>query len=177
MTYPGGTVVSKAEFDELYHDKRRIRGAILDTAISELELRKPVFVEKGESVRDAVRAMQEHHIGCILVQDQGRLIGIFTERDVLNEVVYRDDQQDVAIESVMTSNPESLPSSASIAYAMNRMCVGGFRHIPVVDNDQLAIGVVSVRDIVSLLVELFPASVLNLPCHPELSVAKETDGG
>jgi CBS domain-containing protein len=63
----------------------------------------------------------------------------------------------------MTRDPESLPLDASVAWVLNRMCVGGFRHVPVVDRDGRPAFVISVRDVVEFLVERFPREVLTLP--------------
>jgi CBS domain-containing protein len=66
-----------------------------------------------------------------------------------------------------------------IAWALNRMHVGGYRHVPIVDKDGLPRGMVSVKDIVDFIVEFFPAEVLNLPPDPshETSVSGDDDGG
>ena len=63
----------------------------------------------------------------------------------------------------MTRDPETLPVDARIAWALNMMSIGGFRHVPVVDREGRPTAVVAVRDIVELLVESFPAEILNLP--------------
>ena len=72
-----------SEFHDAYDDKERIRGVLLTSPISELTLNAPIVVDAGDSVADAVQAMIDRHIGCVLVQKAGRLVGIFTERDVL----------------------------------------------------------------------------------------------
>ena len=63
----------------------------------------------------------------------------------------------------MTRNPETLPHDASIAWVLNKMSVGGFRHVPVVDEQNHPVCVISVRDVVHFLVDFFPHEVLNLP--------------
>jgi len=64
---------------------------------------------------------------------------------------------------VMTPDPEVLPDNASVASALNKMSLGGFRHVPVVDQEHRPRFVVAVRDVVEYLVEAFPREVLNLP--------------
>ena len=103
--------------------------------------------------------------------------GRVSERDVLTKVVFRDHSNALKVESVMTRRPETLEETASIAYALNKMSVGGYRHIPVVERSGKPIGVLSVRDIVDFLVELFPDGVLNLPPSPEQAIARSLDGG
>ena len=172
-----GATMATSEFDEAYEDEQRIRGMILSTPISELTLREPVMVEASVTVVDAVNKMNEQHTGCVLVGKSGKLVGIFTERDVLNKVAFKPNNQTFRVEQVMTANPETLEADETIAFALNKMSVGGFRHIPIVDHQGKAVGVLSVRDLVDFLVELFPEGVLNLPSSPEKGIAKTLDGG
>jgi CBS domain-containing protein len=76
----------------------------------------------------------------------------------------------------MTANPETLGIDDGVAFALNRMIHGGFRHIPVVDDDGRAVGVLSQREIVAFIVSLLPSRVLNLPPQPRLAAHSE-DGG
>lgn len=166
-----------SEFEDAYEDKELIRGAILATPISELPLREPIIVDADATVVAAVNAMNEHRTGCVLVQRGGKLTGIFTERDVLTKVIFRNGNSSMTVEAFNTSNPETLEATATIAFALNKMSVGGYRHLPIVDRDGRPVGVLSVRDIVDFLVELFPDGVLNLPPSPEKGIAKSLDGG
>lgn len=170
-----------SEFEDAYEDVaeeiERIGGVVLETHVSELMARDPLVVDADASVGAAVNAMNEHHIGCVLVQKDGKLVGIFTERDVLRKVIFRDGNKNWKVSAVMTRDPETLPPSASVAFALNRMSVDGYRHIPIVDRDHKPIGVLSIRDIVDMVAESFPHSVLNLPGDPTKVIPKTTDGG
>jgi CBS domain-containing protein len=169
-----------SEFEDAYEDAiedvERLHGAILETPVSDLMAREPCVVDAGDTVLAAVNAMNEHHIGCVLVQRGGKLVGIFTERDVLRRVIFHEGNRSWPVESVMTPNPETLPPTASIAFALNKMSVDGYRHIPIADTDGKAVGVLSVKDIVNFVVEFFPESVLNLPCDPDRAIPKTEDG-
>ena len=165
-----------SEFDDAYDDQQRIRGAILETPISDLPLRDPILISPTASVADAVKSMNDHHTGCVLVGRDGKLIGIFTERDVLTKDFFRLDSHTVTVETVMTRNPETLEPDNSVAFALNKMSVGGYRHIPIVEGDK-PIGVLSVRDVVDFLVDLFPEDVLNLPPTPNNAITNSVDGG
>ncbi len=165
-----------SEFDDAYEDQQRIRGAIMETPISDLPLRDPILIDATATVADAVKSMNDHHTGCVLVGRDGKLVGIFTERDVLTKDYFRADSHTVAVETVMTKNPETLEADNSIAFALNKMSVGGYRHIPIVEEDK-PVGVLSVRDVVDFLVELFPADVLNLPPSPKNAITNSIDGG
>jgi CBS domain-containing protein len=164
-----------SEFEDAYEDKQRIRGTLLTARLSELSLRVPILVEPDTTVVAAVNAMNEHRVGCVLVQRADKLVGIFTERDVLTRVIFRNNNSTMTVESVMTKSPETLEKNQTIACALNKMSVGGYRHIPIVERGK-PVGVVSIRDLVDFLVELFPERVLNVPPNPA-TVAKSRDGG
>jgi CBS domain-containing protein len=155
--------------DERAADAARIGAAILGQPIRELATLKPVVcVPAVATVRVAVERMNHANSGCVLVEDGGRLVGIFTERDVLTKVVgtgLNVDQTRVGI--LMTRHPETLSPDDQVAYALNMMSVGGFRHIPLVDEAGRPVGLVSMRNVVDYMVELFPSEVLNLPPSPQ----------
>ena len=109
--------------------------------------KRPVTVAASLSVRDAVQQMVQHRIGCLLVEDGGRIVGIFTERDVLPDW----QELDRPVSEVMTSSPETISLTDSIAYAMHAMSVGGYRHLPIAGSDGEAVGVVSARDLLRFL--------------------------
>lgn len=169
--------MNMSEFDEAYEDQQRVRGALLETPISELQLRDPILISPTATVADAVKSMNDNHTGCVLVGNDGKLSGIFTERDVLTKDFFRVDSHTVEVGTVMTKNPETLEADNSIAFAINKMSVGGYRHIPIVEEDGTPVGVLSVRDVVDFLVELFPEDVLNLPPTPNNAITNSIDGG
>jgi signal-transduction protein with cAMP-binding, CBS, and nucleotidyltransferase domain len=126
-----------------------------------------VAIPLGTTIGEAARVMKEHRIGCVLVEDGGKLVGIFTERDILTKLVGTGyDPARVQVDGVMTRNPETLTPEDPIAYAMQLMSVGGFRHVPLVDADRRPVDILSVKDIVDYLVEHFPREVLNIPPEP-----------
>ena len=154
--------------DERAVEATRLGGAILHQPIRELATLKPaICVAPDSSVRAAVEQMNQGRVGCVLVVEQQRLVGIFTERDVLTKVVAKQvDIDKVRVAAVMTPDPDSLGPDDLVSYALNKMSLGGFRRIPLVDDDGRPIGVVSMRNVVDYMVDLFPAEVLNLPPEP-----------
>ena len=165
-----------SEFEDAYEDMNSVREGALETPLSEIMVHDPLTVDADSTVVAAVNVMNEKHTGCVLVQRDGKLVGIFTERDVLRKVIFRDGNRNWKVESVMTPNPETLPPTASVAYALNKMSVDGYRHIPIVEGGK-PVGVVSVKDIIQFVVEYFPDAVLNLPSDPDKAIAKNEDGG
>ena len=111
-----------------------------------IEDQKPITTSAEISVAAAARLMKEHRIGAILVLDQGRLAGIFTERDALFRVVAEGrDPAATRVGEVMTANPRTITPDRPFGHALHLMYEGGFRHVPVVDGGR-PLGVVSARD-------------------------------
>jgi CBS domain-containing protein len=167
---------SASEFEDAYADRRQIHGAIFHEPLGNVPRRTLVTVTTQTSLGDTIRAMNDSHVGCCLVVAEGKLVGIFTERDVLRKVTGRGlDFEKITVDKVMTRDPDTLPATATVAYAMHKMSVDGYRHVPLVDEQRRPTGVVAVRDIVAWMVDMFPEEVLNLP--PEPGFPKGTDGG
>lgn len=159
--------MAQSEFSEAYeHDLEELRAAIVSEPISALEPRKPIEVTPDVTVRDAVALMNEKHTGCVLVVEDGRLAGIFTERDLLRIVQEDVDTSKIRVGQAMTADPDVLRPDHKLALALNKMSEGGFRHIPLVDASGRPAGIVAMRDIVAFIVSLFPDAVLNAPPDP-----------
>lgn len=173
--------IAASEFEEAYgdvevdEDVEKYSCAILTEPIRGLGFREPICIRPDTAVRDATAAMNDAHVGCILVTEGDRLIGILTERDILKKVVGQLDL-DSSVGQIMTPNPETVGMDDGIAYALNKMHIGGYRHIPVLDRQGRPVGVVSIRDVVRFIVSLFPAAVLNVPPEPGLA-ARGLHGG
>lgn len=117
---------------------------------------KPPAVSPGDTVAAAVDVMREHKSDCVLVLDDERLVGIFTERDFLNRVTAgKRSPAQTPVADVMTSSPSTLGKTDCISYAINRMAVRGFRNVPIVDGDGRPVSVLTVRDVMGHLHELF----------------------
>jgi CBS domain-containing protein len=154
----------QSEFEE---HEALISHGLLTSAISVLQPRQAVSVELDTSVAEAVALMNREKIGALLVVVEGRLTGIFTERDVLFKIAGRGlDFRQIQVGAYMTPDPESLGPNDKLAYALNKMVVGGFRHVPIVDGERRPVAVVSVRDVVEFIVARFPAEIMNLPPDP-----------
>ena len=136
-----------------------------------------VTVRPDETVQLAIARMNEENVGAVAVCEGHKLVGIFTERDVLRKVVDQAlDTKKTTVGEVMTRNPETLTARDKIAFALNKMHIGGYRHVPLVERGKL-VGVISIKDIASFVVELFPDGVLNVPPEPSLGIPTRPDGG
>ena len=111
-----------------------------------IEDQKPVTANAEITVAAAARLMKERHVGAILVLKEGKLAGIFTERDAVFRVIAEGrDPASTRIAEVMTANPRTITPDRPFGHALHLMYEGGFRHVPVVDNGR-PLGVVSSRD-------------------------------
>jgi CBS domain-containing protein len=176
--------MSASEFDEAYEDdegpreraEQQLGEAILGAPIRMLEPRLAVTVAPDTPIAESIRLMLDQRIGALLVVSEGKAAGIFTERDVLRRVVKGGVDQGRPVREVMTPDPESLGLDDGIAFALNRMIVGGFRHIPIVDDTGAPKAVLSLREVVAFIVSLLPHRFLNLPPEP-IHEARSADGG
>lgn len=145
--------------------------------IKNVRVRKPIVLNSGRSVHEAVDLMQKKQHGCVLIVKDGKLAGILTERDVLMKAIGSGkDMTKMKVDEIMTPDPEAFEADDSVAFILNAMSVGGYRHVPIVDEHNKPIAVVSIRDIVTFLVEHFPEEVLNLPPRP-IRRTDQIDGG
>jgi 2-oxoglutarate/2-oxoacid ferredoxin oxidoreductase subunit beta len=136
----------------------------------------PAVLGHEASLADALRLMREHGRGCVLVVRNGKLAGVFTERDVLmkiagNPIVV----ERTGVSAYMTRDPVTLPPDAGVALALHKMVVEGFRHLPIVDDQGRPAGVVSMRDIMEHLSDFFRKEILNLP--PDSTAAPRKQHG
>ena len=106
-----------------------------------------VTATREMSVRAACRLMAEKRIGAMLVVESNKIVGIFTERDALNKVLATGvDPDATTLAQVMVSNPMTIRSDKPLGFALAMMADGGFRHVPVVDDNGAPLGMVSARD-------------------------------
>jgi CBS domain-containing protein len=127
---------------------------LLCDSIGLIGLKQPTTVTESATLGHCISLMQSHRIGSLLIVDsKGVLKGIFTERDCLMKVLGKVGDVDVVtVKDFMTPNPICERPDVSLAFALNLMSNGGFRHIPIVDQDKMPIGVVSVKDVVDHIV-------------------------
>ena len=115
-----------------------------------------------DKVRAVVDAMAKRRFGAVPVVEGGRLVGIFSERDVLARVVAaRKDPDTTPVGEVMTANPDTVKSSDSVLHALELMNQRGYRHLPVVDGAEL-VGIVSIRDLYRSVKEQMDNDILML---------------
>ncbi|MCA9947342.1 MAG: CBS domain-containing protein, partial [Anaerolineales bacterium] len=151
------------EMDEEYVDEidrepepvTAVQNRLSQDSIAALKPKAPITIDRSASLAKAIRQMNTHGIGCMLVTDaQDRLVGILTENDLLHRVVgLVDDLETAVVSDYMTPDPIALTADLPIAQALHEMHVHGFRHLPLVDDEHRPEGIVSFRDVVHHLKE------------------------
>jgi len=144
-----------------------IENSVRDVQVVALDMPPPVVMEETVSVKEVLRTIQKRRSGFALLCREGRLSGIFTERDVLNKVIGKEGVLDRPVSELMTPDPVSVHENDSIGWAVLQMHKGGFRNVPVVDTDRNVVSCVRHKDIVHYLIEHFAQHVLNLPPDPD----------
>ena len=112
----------------------------------------PISVHPDKPVGEVLKLLVDKSIGCVLVVSEGKLVGVFSERDALLKLnVEAPELAARPVSDFMTPNPETLQANVKIAFAVHTMDLGGYRHIPIVDDDGCATSIISVRDILTYL--------------------------
>lgn len=140
--------------------------------IRDLGIESPITVAGEDPISAAIDVLRRKSKGCALVCNPvGKLLGIFTERDILTRVLAKGRSLDDAVSSVMSVTPDSVRPTDGVRDVIRRMTTGGYRHMPVVDEHDQVLGVISVRRIVNYLIEHFPMAIYNLPQSPQIGNA------
>lgn len=124
-----------------------------------------ITISSKSMVFEALQSMMKFNISAILIVDEGKLSGIFTERDYARKVVLLGkSSKEVQIKEVMTPNPIFISPNDSIEHCMKLMTDRHIRHLPVMSDDQL-IGMVSIGDVVKSIIEDQKETIKNLESY------------
>ena len=173
-----------SEFHDEYSEAldgefRKLEDALLSDEVRLLAPSEPIRLLADASVADAVtRMVDNRRAGVVIVDATGRLVGIFTERDLLTRVVRQGrDLARTRLGEVMTADPEALTVDDRICFAINRMHAAGYRTVPLVDREHHPIGIVTVNDVVAWLARVFPEAILNLRPGDRVNRPAQMDSG
>jgi CBS domain-containing protein len=133
----------------------RVERSLMEDPVSVLQPRKAVTLAPEATVGEAIRIMLDRDIGSVLiVATDGRLAGIFSERDLLTRVAGQvADYASRPVSEFMTANPETIRPTDTLALALHKMDSGGYRHLPVLKDGQ-PLGMLSVRDMLRHITRL-----------------------
>ena len=144
-----------------------LESALAHTVLSEVVSQPPLTVPASTTLADTIHLMQRERRSCVLIMENDRLAGIFTERDILMKVAAQPlDLVHTPVSASMTADPFTLPADANVAFALNKMVLEGFRHIPLVDGAGRPTAVVSMRNLIEYLGEIYSREMLTVPPDP-----------
>jgi CBS domain-containing protein len=132
----------------------RVERSLMEETVGALAPRAAVTLPATASVGEAIQKMLAFDIGAVLiVADDGRLLGIFSERDLLTKVVDDPNYAAKPLPQFMTPNPEAVRETDTLAFVLHKMDSGGYRHLPVLKNGR-PVGMISVRDMLRHITQL-----------------------
>ena len=142
--------------------------ALTFTQVSDLPPRAHASVDIADPMWKVVDAMKAKKRGAVLVTEEGSLVGIFTERDLVSRLDHDDALwSHVLVKDVMTPHPTVIRPYESVAEAMRLLIQGRRRHLPIVDDKGKVLGLLSIRDILAYVASKFPEDMMNLPPTPD----------
>tara|TARA_B100001758_G_scaffold221809_1_gene211387 strand:- start:2092 stop:2640 length:549 start_codon:yes stop_codon:yes gene_type:complete len=168
-------------FEALEPDEENIEmgsAVQINDPISSLGLKLPLMIEMGTNMKNTLEILQGKEQNCILIVENNILKGIITERDILLKVTGKGYDLDlVTVDEFMTENPEHLSPEDPLAYALNKMHVGGFRHVPIVNDSMEPVGLISISNIISTIADYFSMEIINLPPLDRIVDSDMQEGG
>jgi len=152
--------------------------SLTDERLKMLSRRDPLTVRPGTSLVECLRLIQQAGTGdSVFVTDaDGHLRGVLTERDIFAKLVGADVDLSRPVESLMVDHPWTLHLEQPIRHAIDLMQTGRYRNVPLVDDDNVLVGVVRPVDVLKYLAEAFPEELLNLPPRPHQTM-RRAEGG
>src|SRR6185369_1389370 len=144
--------------------------------VTSMETDDYVCITPATPLAEAIETMKRDEGGCAIVcAEDGSVVGIFTERDLLTKIVGQDADMGAPVSNWMSPVVATLTPDSTIGAAVGIMNEKGYRNIPLVKNGKL-VGSISVFDVISYLAESYPKTTMNLPPNPD-QVMDSTDGG
>ncbi len=133
--------------------KDTIQTVMMSAPISDLITGKDLLVASpDDSIQKIVKIFQEQKKNCVLVYKNKKMVGILSNRDILWKVTGKDkDLSKVKVSQVMTPNPEYVGPDDPIAFVVNKMAMGGFRHVPVLQADGKPLSIILIKDVLGYL--------------------------
>ena len=130
--------------------------ALSEEPVSRIRHRPHTSIPSSLNALEAAKRLAEEHVACVLVEDEGKLVGIFTDREILNAVADEIDLAQCSVQDVMSKDPIYVYASDPVAAALNVMAVSGYRHVPVIDVDEKIVGIISPQRVTAFLSKHFP---------------------
>ncbi len=157
MTHPQPEGENFQDPLENYEPKKyadALEQALADQQIGAIRHEPFTVISPQTPVQEAIEKLAGQHIACLLVGEKEKLVGVFSERDVLREVAFEyENVKDHPVSEVMTRDPIFVYESDTAASALTVMALCGYRHVPVLDINEKLIGVISPQRITDFLLQ------------------------
>ena len=164
--------INDDELNEMYNNRGKSevnlgKGISPNDPLSSLTQEKFIVVNEQTTLREVINKLQKFHVGCVLVEKNDKISGIFTEQDIVQNIVGNQyNLEEEFVVNYMTKSPDVLHWDDPIAFALNKMISGGYRHIPIVNTNNKPTGVIGIMDIINHLGDFFFDDIINLPPTP-----------
>lgn len=151
---------------------------LADEKLTVLNRREPISVPPGTSLLDCIAEIRKAGVGdsVLVCDEQNRLLGVLTERDIFAKLIGTDVDLSQPVEAYLTTEPRTLHPDQTVREALELMQTGRYRNVPIVDESRTLVGVVRQVDIIRYLAESFPQELLNLPPRPHQRM-ETSEGG
>jgi len=155
---PGADLCESCTHDLTYLNGDRetapIQKRIIQDSVASLSLRPPIVVPPETILYEVLKKMRENAVGAVVIREGQHISGIFTERDYLYRIALHNlDIKGIPIGKVMTLSPVLVNLSHSLAFALREMAMGRYRHLPVVDDQDQCVGILSADGILRYLID------------------------
>jgi CBS domain-containing protein len=128
--------------------------ALHEQTVAAIQTQPYAGISPDVTVAEAIRRLSADNVACLLIEEDGQLIGVFSDRDVLNKVALEYDKLNgQPVSRVMNTDPVFVYDTDSSAAALSVMAVSGFRHVPVLNLDKELVGIVSPQRVCRFLRE------------------------
>jgi CBS domain-containing protein len=142
--------------------------ALTFAQVGDMAPRSYASVDVSDPIWKVIATMKAKGRGAVLVEENGTLVGIFTERDLVTRIDHFDPLgSHVIVRDVMTPHPTVIRPPDSLAEALRLLVQGRRRHLPIVDERGKVLGLLSIRDILGYVASKFPEDMMNLPPNPD----------
>jgi len=135
--------------------ENNVERSVMYDQVKSLKQNPPVIISESATIGDAMELMTTSNVGALLVVNStGHLVGIFSERDLLRKIAdLQADYANLPITQFMTPRPESVSTTDTLNFVLQKMDAGGYRHVPVLENGK-PVSIISARDMLRFLTRL-----------------------
>ena len=153
-----------------------IEAILKEIRVQDLPLQRDHRISPSTPLSKVYESMDKNRHGAVMICDNDKVIGIFTDRDILYRTALEDLDPETPVSQVMSTRPVTVRTDQRLADAIQTMVDGGYRHAPVVDPSGSEVGLLSTRVILKFIADHYPETVLNLPPRLDQQMSRPEGG-